>query len=96
MIGVDYDLFWTLNPKTMQPFIKAFKLSQENKNAEAWLNGVYIRLAIASVFGKNSPYPKQPIKDFKEKSVSPEEGKARMFKIMEVINSRFGKGEKHG
>lgn len=95
MIGVDYDLFWTLNPKTLQPFIKAFKLQQDNINAQAWLNGLYVRLAIASTFGKNSPYPKKPITDMKSKQTSPEEGKQRMFKVMEIINSRFGKGEKH-
>lgn len=30
-------------------------------NYEAWLNGLYIRQAVASIFSKNGKYPEQPI-----------------------------------
>lgn len=64
-IGVDYVLFWTLNPKQIKPFIEAHKqkqmLWQEEVNFTAWLNGIYVSSAIAACLGENSPYPEKPI-----------------------------------
>lgn len=100
MIGVDYDLFWTLNPKSMKPFVKAFELKQEHENQIAWLQGMYIRLAIISAFNKESKYPNKPLTDEKKKAkpkLSPaEEIKQKMFRQMQIINSRFEKGEENG
>jgi hypothetical protein len=100
MIGVDYDLFWTLNPKSMKPFVKAFELKQQHENQIAWLQGMYIRLAIISAFNKESKYPNKPLTDEKKKAkpkLSPaEEIKQKMFRQMQIINSRFEKGEENG
>lgn len=90
MIGVDYDLFWTLNPKLLAPFIKAFSLRQEYDNAMAWTNGMYIRLAIASSFDKNTKYPNRPIGK-EPKEVTQEEIRLRFLDRMKVLNSRFRK-----
>lgn len=64
-IGIDYKLFWELNPRRMKPFIEAFKAQQENKrdeiNLAAWLNGFYVSKAIAANFSKNKKYLKKPI-----------------------------------
>mgnify|MGYP001189189500 FL=1 len=64
-IGVDYKDFWELTPKKLQPFVKAkeqeLQLQTKMVNYEAWLNGLYIRQAIASVFSKNGKYPEKPI-----------------------------------
>ena len=64
-IGVDYVLFWTLNPKKIEPFIEAHKQKQifwqEEVNFTAWLNGVYITNAIATCFSENHQYPNMPI-----------------------------------
>lgn len=75
-IGVDYVLFWSLNPKRLEPFIEAFKqkmkLRQEEMNVQTWMTGMYVTHAIASCFGKNHQYPNSPISlgdiDAKEKS----------------------------
>lgn len=62
-----YKDFWELTPKKLQPFVKAkeqeIELRTKMVNYEAWLNGLYIRQAIASVFSKNGKYPEQPIAD---------------------------------
>ena len=93
MIGVDYDLFWTLNPKSMKPFVKAFELKRTMDNHNAWLQGVYIRLAIVSALSKNSPYPKKPLSlEKKDRIMSPEEIKQKMFDMMKIINPRLEQG----
>lgn len=72
-IGVDYQLFWTLTPRKLEPFIKAAKLRIDEKykaiNYSAWLSGMYVRSAIASAFNKNAKYPEQPFGE--EKKVNP-------------------------
>lgn len=95
MIGVDYDLFWTLNPKSLTPFVKAFELKQKYDDMMAWTNGLYIRMAIASSLGKEAKYPKSPLSSLETKkktNMSAEDIKAKMFRQMKIINSRFGEG----
>lgn len=68
-IGVDYQTFWTLNPRKLTPFVEAYKQKQEyaarefreKANFSAWLQGVYIARAIAVNFAKNASYFDQPI-----------------------------------
>lgn len=104
MIGVDYELFWTLNPKTLSPFIKAFSLRQQYDDTLAWNNGRYIALAIASNFSKEQKYPRQPLlkdrnvdeilkpKSEEEKAKeSQEEIKRKFMERMNILNHRFGK-----
>lgn len=91
MMGVDYDLFWTLNPESLKPFIKAFSLQQEQIDTSAWLNGLYVRLAVGSVLGNNTDYPKQPLSIAKEPSEEElvNEIKNAVIERMVIINSRF-------
>lgn len=95
MIGVDYDLFWTLNPKSLTPFIKAFELKKQYDDSISWLNGVYVQMAVASLLDKKSHYPKKPLlqENNKQKSIemTPEEIKERMMRKMELLNQQFGK-----
>lgn len=104
MIGVDYELFWTLNPKTLSPFIKAFSLRQQYDDTLAWNNGRYIALAISSNFSKEQKYPRQPLlkdrnvdeilkpKSEEEKAKeSQEEIKRKFMERMNILNHRFGK-----
>ena len=93
MMGVDYELFWTLNPKTLSPFVKAFELSQKNEDCKAWQYGLYVRMAISSCISKEE-YPKQPLMTkgkVKEKVMSAEEIKNKMFAKMKSINATLGK-----
>ena len=99
-MGVDYELFWTLNPKTLKPFIKAFSLKQRQDDFLAWQQGAYIRLAIASVFAKSEKvkYPPEPLgeKQYKKKVKQPSQQdliKEKMMERMRAINQRFRKEE---
>lgn len=94
MMGVNYDLFWKLNPKSLKPFVKAFELSLEHEDTVAWQLGSYIRMAIASCLDKNAKYPKHPIMDKSEpklKPMSAEEIKARVMAHAQIINAKFRK-----
>lgn len=66
-IGVDYNLFWTLNPKKLQPFKDSYKdkvkMQQNLNNANMWINGLYMLSAIGSAFGGKA-YPDKPIEQF--------------------------------
>lgn len=95
MIGVDYELFWTLNPKSLTPFVKAFDLKMKYDDKVAWQLGVYVKMAITSSFDKNAKYPTSPAMSSKSAVETPEERQARikekMFQQMALINSQFRK-----
>ncbi len=96
MIGVDYDLFWTLNPKSLEPFIKAFSMKTDYEDIMAWRQGMYIQRAIASALSKDSPYPKEPMftsKDLKEEDEVARQRliKERFMNHMTAINRKFEK-----
>ena len=63
-IGVPYETFWKLNPLSLSAYEKAHKLKAEVKAQEidsiAWLNGAYVRSAVASALNKKAQYPKKP------------------------------------
>lgn len=48
-MGVDYILFWRLNPIKLKPFLQAEKLRQEQRNRELWLQGAYVYEAVCRV-----------------------------------------------
>jgi hypothetical protein len=93
MMGVDYELFWTLNPKSLSPFTKAFSLKQKYDDSMAWQSGVYIRMAIVSSLNKEAKYPKRPMMadKVKEKGMSSEEIKNRVMAQSQKINAKFEK-----
>jgi hypothetical protein len=89
MIGVDYDLFWTLNPKSLSPFIKAFELKQDYEDELAWRLGAYVKVAITSSLG-DSKYPEKPFsKKGIKRDMSPAEIKEKMMVNAEIINARL-------
>ena len=88
MIGVDYDLFWKLNPKSLAPFVKAIKLRQEYDDSVAWQTGLYVKMAIASSFNKQSKYPERPMTAKAKVVEMPQEViKDRFLRAMEAINA---------
>lgn len=91
MMGVEYDLFWTLTPESLKPFFKAFELKQKNNDEIAWNHGVYIQLAVASVLDKDIDYPKKPLssRDSVEPMSLQDKIKETMMERMLIINSRF-------
>ena len=57
-----------MNPRTLQPFLDAFRLRMGRENEfrvtnldiQAWHIGLYVRQAIASVFPGGGKYPAEP------------------------------------
>ena len=94
MMGVDYELFWTLNPKSLSAFIKAFDLKKKYDDSLAWQHGYYVRMAIGSAMSKETKYPKEPV-FFKDTSkqedaqMSSEEMKRRFLAHAQRINASF-------
>jgi hypothetical protein len=95
-IGVDYRLFWTLTPKKLIPFVKAkeeeMKVKSMVMNNEAWLIGLYVQSAIASVFSKSYKYPKQPTGSDDRKGQTKE---AEFKSQFEVFAKEFNKSLKN-
>ena len=93
MIGIQYELFWTLNPKTLNPFIKAFELKRQYDDEMAWISGNYIRMAIADSLSKKNLYPPRPNLAVQKRSgpMSYEEMKAKILSSVDSINSRKGR-----
>lgn len=64
MIGIDYNLFWTLNPSKIKPFIRAFELKEKRKSSEmdtlAWDIGSYVLQALGAMLDSNTHYPHEP------------------------------------
>lgn len=91
MIGVEYNLFWDLNPRELQPFIKAFSIKNKENDVLAWSIGLYTRYSILSALNKDVKYPKRPLSlgECIDEPMSEEEIKAKMFQQMKVINARF-------
>ena len=58
--GVNYELFWSLSPKELAPFTKAFQLKQIQDDQFAWLQGRYIQTAVVSALNSKVKYPKSP------------------------------------
>ena len=51
-LDMSEDLFWTLNPKRLRPYIEADKMKQENRDAEMWRMGMYVQNAVAVAVDK--------------------------------------------
>ena len=67
-IGVDYKLFWHLNPKKLKAFYKADEITIKRRDAEMWSMGQYILSAVSvatdhCLNGKKakSQYIKEPL-----------------------------------
>lgn len=79
LIHVPYDVFWHLNPRKLKPFEEAYKMEMDSRqnatNLNAWLTGVYVQNAIASVFSKGAKYPQKPFNLFDgQKKTAEQEG----------------------
>lgn len=94
MIGVPYDLFWSLNPKSLKPFIRAFVLKQQYDDTIAWQQGFYNRNAIVSAMNKSAKYPTRPIFTTENKQeVKTDIIKERFLRHAKMMNIKLGKGE---
>lgn len=98
MMGVDYNLFWTLNPKSLSPFTKAFNLKIQYDDRLAWQHGKYITVAVASVLDNKTKYPTKPFLEDMDNLIeeTPQDRmnriKEKMLMNMVVINQKFTNG----
>lgn len=86
-IGVTYETFWALNPRTLQPFVDAFnirlqrevEMTQREMDVLAWRIGLYVNHSIVTAFNSNAKYPKQPlsIEAEQERTMTPADHAAR-------------------
>ena len=68
-IGMTYDQFWDDRPELVKLYQKADEMKNKRKNQEMWLQGIYMRYALASTVGnmftkKKSDmveYPSEPL-----------------------------------
>ena len=58
--GMSWDEFWNESPERLQAYWQANQYSIERRNQELWLQGLYIRSAVASCLDKKSKYPENP------------------------------------
>ena len=87
MMHVPYDVFWHLNPKKLKPFEKAYETELEARqtrmNLDAWLHGLYIQHAVASVMSKSAKYPQKPFDIFgTQKKKTPQEEADEFMRFM--------------
>jgi hypothetical protein len=87
-IGIDYNLFWDLNPTLLKPFFKAHQLKQDRYMQEqstiSYWNGIYVAHAISASFG--SKFPDKPLKLFK--TLEEVEKENRPLTEAEIIEER--------
>lgn len=75
-IGMSVDEYWHGNPRLLSNYIEAHNRRMQDKEYFAWLNGMYLRVALQTtphysipIFGKLPKlpeYPAPPIKETKE------------------------------
>lgn len=103
-IGVRLDDFWELNPRKLQPFLKADELRMQRKNQELWLQGRYFYeamvVALNGALSKNSSgkYPEKPydmnFHEEQSREENIEKAKAMFMQFAEGIKKK--KGEQNG
>ena len=75
-LGIDANTFWTLNPRTIQPYVEAHKISVKEQNSFMHLQGIYVLIALQVVLGnmfskkgsKALEYPEKPFELFAEET----------------------------
>lgn len=91
-----YELYWDGRPELVIPYRRADILRQKRENNNAWLQGAYIRLAVASTLDKKAKYPKQPFEinaPYERRSdgltAKQEKAKAAMIAFAERFNKKM-------
>lgn len=94
-IGMSYELYWDGRPELVIPYRRADILRQKRSNNDAWLQGLYIRMAVASTLDKKAKYPKHPFDlDVPKRggsglSVKQEKAKAALMAFAERFNAKM-------
>ena len=51
-LGISEELFWTLSPSRLYPYLEADKRKQEKRDLEMWRMGFYVQNAVAVAIDK--------------------------------------------
>jgi len=96
-IGIEYNLFWKLNPRKIKPFYEAHKIKRKMLDEEMWCMGAYIHNAVLSAVEKNLAGKKAKTsyleKPFMQEETKPteqntdKEKEERMKKVKAVFQS---------
>ena len=104
-MGIDEPTFWTLNPRRMKAYERAFELKQQQRDREQWAMGQYFMSALSTVldhaFNKHatSKYVKEPFltdaflteEEIKQKQIAEVQ---KTFSFLEGLQGKFDKREK--
>ncbi|CAJ0592236.1 unnamed protein product [Cylicocyclus nassatus] len=60
-IGITEEKFYTLNPRKIKPYEKAYHLRRRMEDENNFWLGQYIRYAVGSVLSEKGEYPKEPL-----------------------------------
>ena len=103
--------FWTMNPKRIRPYKKAYEMKLKEKDEESWLQGLYFHQALLASVGnmfrgkgaKPYQYPDKPFTSSSKpvasnKPLSEEERKQQvnnLFLSLKVMQSNFNNEHKN-
>ncbi len=69
-IGVDYDTFWTLNPRKVKVILEGYKLKRQVKDEEMWMLGGYVfdavTIALGNAFRKKHQKAREYFEEIKQ------------------------------
>lgn len=60
MYGMTWNEFWYESLDRLAVYWQKHQFEVENRNQEMWMQGMYNKMAIASVISKKSKYPEKP------------------------------------
>lgn len=88
-MGVPFFDFFKLNNNNLNDLLLAYetkkRLDLQELSTQGWLIGLYVQMAIGSMFSKDSKYPQEPIDFIKEQK---EEEVPEWVKIKEEMQRR--------
>ena len=59
-IGVSEQIFWTLNPTKLKPYIEGKRKKDIEQDYFNWMLGAYIKSSVLSALDKRNKYPDKP------------------------------------
>ena len=94
-MGISYEQFWHLNPRTLECHVKAHQLKLKDADMMNWYMGQYMVSAIASCFDKKAEYVKKPFLEniaLTEKQIADKE----IRKMIEIERQWSQSGQQKG
>nr|DAR47382.1 MAG TPA: hypothetical protein [Bacteriophage sp.] len=91
-MGVTWETFWSLTHADLNSIANGYKAKKKEEDYDNWLNGYYIRSAVACTMNEKNKYYKKPILDMIEEEQSEEERKKKaelFFAQLKVMQTNF-------